>query len=303
MPIQEFLTPEIIVSFLTLTFLEIVLAGDNLVLIAILAGRLPEPQRPLARRLGLIAAVVTRLGLLATLFWLAHLQRPFAVELPGLPTFSVTPRELVLGIGGFFLIWKSLSEISTIFGGGDAKARAVQPLRHAFAFTILQIAIFDMVFSLDSVVAAIGIAQRIEVMAAAIVTAALLMLFLVNPISDFIDRHRIVRLIALNFLTLVGALLIAEAANLQVPHVYFYAALAVAIVIQVVALWLLAWTPGVQRTVTLLLVAAAIVTAFGVVLDINKDTQAAAQVYAVLDGLWSDGSSAIGNAYEWVRGR
>src|SRR5262245_46380831 len=115
MPFEAYMTPEIIASFLTLTFLEIVLAGDNLVLIAILSGKLPPAQRPSARRFGLIAAVVTRLGLLVTLFWLAHLHAPMTVELPLVGPITFTPRHIVLGIGGFFLIWKSFSEITTLF--------------------------------------------------------------------------------------------------------------------------------------------------------------------------------------------
>jgi predicted tellurium resistance membrane protein TerC len=106
MPGPEFFTTEIIASFLTLTFLEIVLAGDNLVMIAILAGKLPPDQRPSARRVGLLAAVVTRLLLLFSLFWLAHLQRPFLLTLPGGATFELTPHDIVLGLGGLFLIWK-----------------------------------------------------------------------------------------------------------------------------------------------------------------------------------------------------
>ena len=301
MPIQEFLTPEVIASFLTLTFLEIVLAGDNLVLIAILAGKLPEAQRPLARRVGLIAAVFTRLALLFTLFWLAHLQAPFTVALPGIKPFSLTPREIVLGVGGFFLIWKSFSEISTIFSGGNKKIASVQPWQHAFAFTILQIAIFDIVFSLDSVIAALGLAQRVEVMAAAIITGALVLLFLVNPISNFIDRNPVVRLIALNFLTLVGALLIAEAGDLQVPHIYFYAALLVAIVIQLLALWLLAWSPGAQRAVILFLVVVAIIGAFGATLSLNSNNAAGEHADAVLGAMWSDISDAAAAAIAWAK--
>ncbi len=304
MPLEAYMTPEIIASFLTLTFLEIVLAGDNLVLIAILSGRLPQAQRPSARRFGLIAAVVTRLGLLVTLFWLAHLHAPKTVDLPVLGPVTFTPREIVLGIGGFFLIWKSFSEITTLFrhnGHAEKPTVTARPWSQTFFWTIVQIGLFDIVFSLDSVIAAIGIAQHVEVMAAAIITAAMFMLFLVNPISNFIDRHRVVRLIALNFLTLVGALLIAEAVNLDVPHIYFYAALAVAIVIQVLALWLLAWSPGAQRFVIMALVLIAIVGAFGAVLYLNRDTPAGHDAYAFLDQLWADVSASASSAYDWAR--
>ena len=172
MPIHQYLTPEVIASFLTLTFLEIVLAGDNLVLIAILAGKLPEAQRPAARQAGLVAAVFTRLALLFSLFWLAHVQEPISLPMPGGFSLAITPRVIVLGVGGLFLIWKSFSEISAIFAERSRKidAASVRPWHHAFALTIVQIAIFDIVFSLDSVIAALGLARHVEVMAAAIVT-------------------------------------------------------------------------------------------------------------------------------------
>ena len=303
MPISNYLAPEIVASFLTLTFLEIVLAGDNLVLIAILAGKLPEAQRPLARRLGLVAAVFTRLALLFTLFWLAHLQAPFKLPLPGGLSFSITPREIVLGVGGLFLIWKSLSEISAIFAerGARIDPNKVRPWRHAFALTIVQIAIFDIAFSLDSVIAALGLAQRVEVMAAAIVTGAVVMLFLVNPISTFIDRYKIVRLVALNFLTLVGALLIAEAADLDVPRLYFYAALGVAIVVQLLVLWLLSWSPRTRHAVTLLLVVLGIATVFGVTLYVNRDSTAGERDYAALMSLARTAGDLVRAAFDWIQ--
>ncbi len=303
MPISNYLAPEIVASFLTLTFLEIVLAGDNLVLIAILAGKLPESQRPLARRLGLIAAVFTRLALLFSLFWLAHLQAPIAIALPGGAKFAVTPREIVLGLGGLFLIWKSLSEISTIFTarGVQIGPSSVHVWRNAFVLTILQIAVFDIAFSLDSVIAALGLAQRVEVMAAAIVTAAFLMLFLVNPISNFIDRHKVVRLIALNFLTLVGSLLIAEAADLDVPRLYFYAALGAAIVAQLIVLWLLSWSPRARHAVTLLLVMLGVAAVFGVTLYVNRDSAAGERAYALLVSLPQAAGDLAEAAFNWVR--
>src|SRR5262245_3158081 len=162
MPLHEYFTPEVIASFLTLTFLEIALAGDNLVLIAILSGRLPEHQRPFARRFGVLAAVITRLALLVTLFWLSHLETPIDIALPGLPVFQITPRTIVLGVGGAFLILKSLTELQDMFTGRDLQALSVRPWRHAFLLTILQIAFFDLVFSLDSVIAAIGLAKHVE---------------------------------------------------------------------------------------------------------------------------------------------
>jgi len=300
---QDFLTPEILASYLTLTFLEIVLAGDNLVLIAILSGRLPAEQRPAARRFGLVAAVLTRLALLVTLFWLAHLQAPFTVDLPGGSTFTATPRGLVLGIGGFFLIWKSLSEISALFSeSGRAKKPEVKARAwsNSFALIIIQIALFDIVFSLDSVIAALGLAQRVEVMAAAIVTAAFIMFFLVNPISNFIDRFVVVRLIALNFLTLVGSLLIAEALGLNVPHIYFYEALAVAIVVQVLALIVRSWSAG-TRTAALTFAFLALVAVAAATLYMNKGTGAGDRVDELMTQVATVVGELVTKLVDWVR--
>ncbi len=297
MPLLELLQTEHVASYLTLTFLEIVLAGDNLVLIAILAGRLPEHQRPLARRIGLIAAVSTRLLLLFSLFWISHLET--ALKVPGFPALTVTPRQLVFGIGGLFLIVKALAEIRVLFGDAHAAAKVgFRPWRAAFAVTILQIAFFDLIFSLDSVIAAIGIAKHIEVMVAAVLTATLVMVVLVNPISNFIDRHVTVKLVALNFLVLIGALLLAEAANLEVPKAYFYAALALAIVTQILYLWFRAMGP-IPRIV------------FGALLLVVVGTVAAAWQNVDLSGLIGEPAAnaiktvveALKAAVEWMQQR
>ena len=303
MPPIDYLAPEIVASFLTLTFLEIVLAGDNLVLIAILAGRLPEGQRPLARRVAIVAAVVTRLALLFSLFWLAHLEAPIPIKMPGgAGTFAITPRQIVLTIGGLFLIWTSLSEISAIFAARPIiKPGDVRPWHQTFVSTILQIALFDIVFSLDSVIAAIAIAQRVEVMAAAIVTGAFVLLFLVNPISNFIDRYKVVKLIALNFLTLVGSLLIAEVLGLTVPRVYFYEALAVAIAVQLLILWVRSQSPGARRVLTPLLVLLSLAAVVGAVAYRNEGTVAGDQAIATLMSIMQIGVELLTAAFNWVR--
>jgi predicted tellurium resistance membrane protein TerC len=303
MQLHEFMTPEIIASYLTLTFLEIVLAGDNLVLIAILSGKLPPAERPAARRFGLIAAVVTRLALLVTLFWLAHLHAPMTVDLPGGGTVTITPREIVLAVGGFFLIWKSLAEIRALFrdeGRIEKPAVTARAWSQTFFWTIVQIALFDIVFSLDSVIAAIGIAQHIEVMAAAIISAAFIMFFLVNPISNFIDRFAVVRLIALNFLTLIGSLLVAEAIGLDVPHIYFYEALAFAIVVQVIALLIRSWSAG-TRTAALTLAFLTLVAAAAAVLYMNKDMGVAERLDSIMTQLVADVGKMVEALVNWVR--
>lgn len=303
MPILEFLTPEHVASFLTLTFLEIVLAGDNLVLIAILAGKLPERQRALARRIGVVVAVLTRLLLLFSLFWLAHLETPIAIPLPDGPPLIVTARQIVLGLGGVFLIWKSLSEISAIFGERNTTIdpSTVRPWRHAFMWTILQIAIFDLVFSLDSVIAAIGLAQHVEVMAAAVITAAFTMFFLVNPISNFIDRHQVVKLVALNFLTLIGSLLVAEAAGLAVPRAYFYMALGVAIAVQVLILWLRSLPPRAWQALTLMLMILGLAVVVGATLLVNDGYLSDGRTIAILVAIVQGSAELLMAAFNWAR--
>lgn len=231
--LELLLTPENAATFLTLTFLEIVLAGDNLVLIAILAGKLPEHQRPLARRLGLLAAVVTRILLLLSLFWLSHIETPL-----NLGPITVTPREIVFTIGGAFLLWKSTFELGGVLFGNDGRDRSVKTVHQTFLWVILQIAFFDIVFSLDSVIAAIGIAQHVEIMVAAVLVATAVMFFLVNPISKFIENHRIVKVAALDLLVLIGIFLIAEAFHYELPKVELYAALIVVLILQSVLLLL-----------------------------------------------------------------
>lgn len=231
--LEALLTPENAATFLTLTFLEIVLAGDNLVLIAILASKLPERQRPLARRLGLLAAVITRIGLLFSLFWLSHLETPIKIT----DTLAVTPREIVFTIGGIFLLWKSLTELFAVLFGREGEPN-VKTVHQAFMWVILQIAFFDLIFSLDSVIAAIGIAEHIEIMVAAVLVATAVMVFLVNPISNFIERHRIVKVAALDLLVLIGAFLLAEAFHYELPRIELYAALVVVLILQAILLWL-----------------------------------------------------------------
>lgn len=236
--LELLLTPENLATYLTLTFLEIVLAGDNLVLIAILASRLPEDQRPLARRIGLFAAVATRLLLLLSLFWLSHLHTPLAMPWPGGEPVTVTPRLLIFTIGGAFLIWKSVTELlRLLFGheGGDPRVRAVAT---SFAWVIAQIAFFDIIFSLDSVIAAIGIANEIEIMVAAVLTATLVMVVLVNPISEFIERHQIVKVAALNLLVLIGVHLLTEGLGFHVSRVEIYLGAALLFALQILILWL-----------------------------------------------------------------
>jgi predicted tellurium resistance membrane protein TerC len=291
--LELLLTPENAVTFLTLTFLEIVLAGDNLVLIAILSSKLPEGQRPLARRLGLFAAVATRILLLFSLFWLAHLQTPLA--LPGGGT--VTPHQIVFFVGGAFLLVKALAELVEILFGHDDTDPRVKPAYQAFAWVILQIALFDIIFSLDSVIAAIGIAEHVEIMVAAVLTATAVMVFLVNPISTFIERHRIVKVAALDLLVVIGMFLIAESFGVELPRLELYATLAVVIALQSVLL-LLRSLPRVLRY-SLIIVATVGIAAVAVVLIDHPDL--AQHVYDGALWTWREATRIVNQAADAVR--
>jgi len=285
-------TPENFATFLTLTFLELVLAGDNLVLIAILASKLPERQRPLARRIGLFAAVVTRILLLLSLFWLSHLETPIKLG----AALTVTPRQIVFTLGGAFLIWKALSELITLLFGRDGFDPNVKRVYETFGWVILQIALFDIVFSLDSVIAAIGLAQQVEIMIAAVLTATVAMVFLVNPISEFIERHQIVKVAALDLLVLIGAFLLAEAFHYDVPRIELYVVFAVVLVFQAILLWLRALPVGLRYT--LVIGAAVAIGAFAVML-INDPVLANDLQNRALDA-WRDGRKALNDAVESV---
>ena len=234
---MEFLTsPEAWAAFLTLTALEIVLGVDNIVFIAILAGRLPKEDRAAARQIGLAVALGTRLLLLATLFYLSHLETKTGISL-----FSrdLSWRDLVLGAGGLFLIWKAVVEMNEAVRPHKAKRKEDNPrgARAAFTWIIIQIAIIDIVFSIDSVITAVGIAEQIEIMAAAIIIAVFVMMVAINPIAVFIDKHKEIKIVALSFLLLVGFILVAEAMGTPIPKGYLYFALGFAGLVQGLILW------------------------------------------------------------------
>jgi predicted tellurium resistance membrane protein TerC len=234
---MEFLTsPEVWAAFLTLTALEIVLGVDNIVFIAILAGRLPAEERASARQIGLAVALGTRLLLLATLFYLSHLETK-----TGISIFSrdLSWRDLVLGGGGLFLIWKAVVEMNESVRPHKVKQKEKRSrqARAAFAWIIVQIAIIDIVFSIDSVITAVGIAEQIEIMATAIIIAVFVMMVAINPIAVFIDRHKEIKIVALSFLLLVGFILVAEAMGTPIPKGYLYFALGFAGLVQALILW------------------------------------------------------------------
>jgi predicted tellurium resistance membrane protein TerC len=208
--------PEIWVSFLTLVMLEIVLGIDNIIFLSVLVERLPKVQRGSARLLGLGFAMFTRIALLFSITWLATLRDPLFRALGT----DVSGRDLILFAGGLFLIVKTVMELRDMLKG---KVRARKPgVMNSFLMIIIQIGIIDIVFSLDSVFTAVGLAKHIEVMVAAIVISVLVMMVVSAGISRFIDRYPTIKVLALAFLVLVGAALIADSLELDIPQGYLY---------------------------------------------------------------------------------
>src|SRR5436190_1554367 len=220
-------SPEIWISLLTLTVLEIILGIDNIVFISILAGKLPADQQAKARRTGLSLALVTRVLLLCALAWMVKLTGP----LFHIPTYGVlkephplSGRDLILLCGGLFLLWKSTREIHEKLEGEDgAITRALAP---NFVSVVIQILLLDIVFSLDSVITAVGMARQLGVMIAAVIIALVFMLIFSGRISDFIHKHPTLKMLALSFLMLIGCALVAEGFHKEIPKGYIYFAMA-----------------------------------------------------------------------------
>ncbi len=220
--------PQIWLSLLTLAALEIVLGIDNLVFLSILADRLPERQRPLARQLGLGFALVTRLVLLGSLAWIIGLTAPvFAVF-----GHEVSWRDVILLGGGLFLLFKATHEIHGSLEGEEEQTGAGGKPGASFAGTIVQIGILDIVFSLDSVITAVGMAQELWVMVAAVVIAMAVMLFAAAPLSRFVSAHPTVKMLALSFLLLVGTALIADGMGFHIPKGYLYFAMGFSVLVE-----------------------------------------------------------------------
>ena len=216
--------PEIWISLVTLTVLEIVLGIDNLIFISILSGKLAEHQQRKARQLGLAAALITRILLLAGLAWVVKMDRPFWEMKVYALQLSVSAKDLILIVGGLFLLAKSTYEIHEKLEGVDGAA--TQKLAPTFASVIVQIMMLDVVFSLDSVITAVGMVRQIGVMIAAVIIAVIIMLMFVNQISDFVDRHPTFKMLALSFLLLIGCVLVAEGFHQHVSKGYIYFAMA-----------------------------------------------------------------------------
>jgi predicted tellurium resistance membrane protein TerC len=223
--------PETWISLATLAAMEIVLGVDNIVFLTILAGKLPKAQQPLARRLGLAAALGTRLLLLFAITWLMGLT----AQLFSVADRGFTGRDLILGGGGLFLIGKATFEIHDKLEVAH-EAQASAGGKASFGWTILQIALLDIVFSLDSVITAVGMAQHLEVMVVAMVLAVGVMLVFAGPIGKFVDDHPTVKMLALSFLILIGVMLVAEALGQHIPRGYVYFAMAFSLSVELLNL-------------------------------------------------------------------
>lgn len=223
----EWLTsPEAWIALVTLTALEIVLGVDNIIFISILVGRLPETQRNFARRMGLGLAMLTRLGLLFSISWVMSLTKPWFTVFGN----SISGRDIVLIGGGLFLLFKATHEIHNSMEGTDEDNRKI--VANSMGMVLLQIAILDIVFSLDSVITAVGMVEHVSLMAIAIILAVLVMLFAARPIGDFVDAHPTIKILALSFLILVGVTLIVEGFDIHVPKGYIYFAMAFSVSVE-----------------------------------------------------------------------
>lgn len=218
---EMLMDPAIWMSFITLCVLEVVLGFDNLVLISILSDKVPPSKRPLARRLGLVIALVTRILLLSLIFVLAHLTDTLFSAFGK----DVSIRDLILILGGLFLIGKGTLEIHSKIEGSEHGGSSVAKFA-AFGVVITQIVIMDIVFSFDSVLTAVGVAEQIEVMIAAIVVSVIFMLLAVNWVSEFISRHPTLKVLALSYMILIGMALIGEGLSFHIPKGYLYFAMA-----------------------------------------------------------------------------
>lgn len=217
----ELLTdPAVWAAFLTLTILEIILGVDNVIFISIAAARLPQAQRKSARVIGLSGALVLRVLLLFSITWIISLSEPFIT----LWDFGLSWRDVILIVGGLFLLWKASTEIFNEMEGGHSPETAM--VRATLMAVILQIMTLDVVFSIDSVITAVGIADHLEVMIAAVIIAVILMMLAAEPISAFIEAHPSTKMLALAFLVMVGMALVADGFHFHIERGFIYAAMA-----------------------------------------------------------------------------
>jgi len=210
--------PQAWLALATLTILEIVLGIDNIIFLSLVVAKLPKRQQASARRLGLLAAMCMRLALLLTISWVMHLTQPIFT----LANHALSARDLILFFGGLFLIWKASTEINESFKVDDEVEIKKQ---YSFWSAILQIMLLDIIFSLDSVITAVGLSEHLFIMMAAVVASVMMMMFAARAIGEFVDHHPSIKMLALAFLVLVGVVLIFDSIKIHVPKGYIYFAL------------------------------------------------------------------------------
>lgn len=225
--------PQTWIALATLTALELVLGIDNIIFISILVDKLPKARQEVARRLGLFMAMFMRIGLLLVLAWIVGLVEPLFM----LPVIDkgISGRDLILIGGGLFLIWKSTSEIhGSLEGEDDTASDSAKAAKAAFASVILQIMIIDLVFSLDSIITAVGMVDDVRIMIAAVICSVALMMLFAGPIGRFVSNHPTIKMLALSFLVVVGVVLVAEGFGHHVPKGYIYFAMAFSLGVEMI---------------------------------------------------------------------
>ena len=229
----ELLTdPQAWIAFLTLTALELVLGIDNVIFISILVDKLPPERRATARRVGLFLAMFMRIALLMALAWIVGLTQP----LFNVWKFAISGRDLILIAGGLFLMWKSVHEIHQLLEGEEGEASS--SVKATFGSIIIQIIIIDIVFSLDSIITAVGMVSDVPVMIAAVVASVALMMLFASAIGSFVSSHPTVKMLALSFLLVIGVVLVADGFGTHVPKGYVYFAMAFSVMVEVLNLWM-----------------------------------------------------------------
>jgi len=222
--------PQTWVAFITLSLLEIVLGIDNIIFISILVARLPRARQQMARITGLAVAMLTRIALLFSIVWLTRLVQPW-FYLGGHP---VSGRDVILLLGGLFLLAKAVVEIHSTLEGAGGDGRGHQPLYASLVTVVAQIAVIDIVFSLDSVFTAVGLAKDLPIMVAAIIVAILVMMWVSRSIGAFIERYPTIKMLALAFLILIGVALVAESFHFEIPKGYLYFAMAFSVAVELI---------------------------------------------------------------------
>ena len=223
-------SPETWIAFITLVVLELVLGVDNVIFISILAGKLPRGDQKRARTTGIMLAVITRVLLLLSLSWIINLEEPL-IEIFGL---DISGRDLILLAGGIFLLWKSTTEIHQKLEGQEGQVSA--KVASTFVSVIVQIMLLDIIFSLDSVITAVGMVEHIEIMIIAVIAAAGVMIFTSGPIGEFVERHPTIKMLALSFLLLIGFTLVVEGLHRHIPKGYIYFAMGFSVFVEMLNL-------------------------------------------------------------------